>query len=318
MSPDKEPLIIITGPTAAGKTDTSIDLCKAINGEIISADSIQIYKHMNIGSAKILKEEMQGINHYLIDELNPDEAFSISIFKELASKYIRQIRNKGKIPVIVGGTGFYIQSVLYDVNFTKTANDESIRKELNEIASIKGASYLHDMLKEIDKDSADLIHENNVKRVIRAIEYYRLTGEKISKHNMTQKQNISPYNFAYFVITNNRDVLYERINKRVDLMMEKGLVDEVKKLIDMGYDTNLTSMQGLGYKEIVSYLKGEISLEEAVYIIKRDTRHFAKRQLTWFRREKDVTEINYANYDNNKDAVLNYMLSELKERRIIN
>ncbi len=295
----KPPLIILTGPTGVGKTDLSIQLAKKINGEIISADSIQVYRHFDIGSAKITPDEMQGVKHYLIDILNPEEEFNIYLFKQYASEAMREIYGKGRIPMIVGGTGFYIQSILYDIDFNSEENeDKTVREKYEHIAEEYGAEYLHGLLRTVDPDSADSIHPNNIKRVIRALEYYEHTGERISVHNEREAQKQSPYNFLYFVLNRNRDVLYERINKRVDKMVADGLVDEVKGLLDMGYSRNLVSMQGLGYKEIAAYLDGECSIEEAVELLKRDTRHFAKRQLTWFRREKSVRFINYEDYGN--------------------
>lgn len=295
----KPPLIILTGPTGVGKTDLSIQLAKKINGEIISADSIQVYRHFDIGSAKITPDEMQGVKHYLIDILNPEEEFNIYRFKQYASEAMREIYGKGRIPMIVGGTGFYIQSILYDIDFNSEENeDKTVREKYEHIAEEYGAEYLHGLLRTVDPDSADSIHPNNIKRVIRALEYYEHTGERISVHNEREAQKQSPYNFLYFVLNRNRDVLYERINKRVDKMVADGLVDEVKGLLDMGYSRNLVSMQGLGYKEIAAYLEGECSMEDAVELLKRDTRHFAKRQLTWFRREKSVRFINYEDYGN--------------------
>lgn len=295
----KPPLIILTGPTGVGKTDLSIQLAKKINGEIISADSIQVYRHFDIGSAKITPDEMQGVKHYLIDILNPEEEFNIYLFKQYASEAMREIYGKGRIPMIVGGTGFYIQSILYDIDFNSEENeDKTVREKYEHIAEEYGAEYLHGLLRTVDPDSADSIHPNNIKRVIRALEYYEHTGERISVHNEREAQKQSPYNFLYFVLNRNRDVLYERINKRVDKMIADGLVDEVKGLLDMGYSRNLVSMQGLGYKEIAAYLEGECSMEDAVELLKRDTRHFAKRQLTWFRREKSVRFINYEDYGN--------------------
>lgn len=285
---EKPPLIILTGPTAVGKTDLSIRLAKEINGEIISADSMQVYRRMNIGTAKITPAEMEGVPHHLIDILEPDEGFNVFLFKELAKRAIEEILSRGRVPVIVGGTGFYIQAVLYDIDFTDNDTDDGIRRELTQVYEQKGAEYLHGLLREIDPESAQDIHANNVKRVIRAIEFYRQTGKRISEHNAEQRVNESPYNFAYFVLNDDREVLYDRINRRIDKMMEAGLVKEVQGLMAEGLDRSLVSMQGLGYKEIIAYLKGELSLEEAVYILKRDTRHFAKRQLTWFRREKEV------------------------------
>lgn len=313
----RKPLIILTGPTAVGKTKLSISLAKAVNGEIISADSMQVYQGMDIGTAKITPEEMQGVKHYLIDELSPDTEFNVVKFKEYAMKYVQEIYAKGKVPIIVGGTGFYIQALLYDIQFDKTEDTHSYRGELEELAAEKGATYLHEMLKEIDPKSAETIHANNVKKVIRAIEFYHQNGYPISEHNEEQRQKESPFQAAYFVLNNERSILYERIDQRVDLMMKQGLVEEVQNLYDEGYDLSLVSMQGLGYKEIIRYFEGEISLEEAVYTIKRDTRHFAKRQITWFKRERDVIWINKQEFAEDEEQILNHMLGILKERTII-
>lgn len=309
----KKPLIILTGPTAAGKTKLSINLAKAINGEIISADSIQVYKHMDIGSAKITPDEMSGVKHYLVDILEPTEDFNIVLFQKYAKAAMKEIYAKGKIPIIVGGTGFYIQSVLYDIDFSESDEDNELRKELECLANEKGNDYLHNMLREVDPESAEAIHANNVKRVIRAIEYYRQTGEKISAHNETERQKESAYASCYFVLTDEREKLYTNIDKRVDIMVSDGLVDEVKSLIDMGCKRDSTAMQGLGYKEIVSYLENEISLDEAIYMIKRDTRHFAKRQLTWFRREKDVIWVEKDKFAYDDEKMLKYMIDKFSE-----
>lgn len=304
-------LIILTGPTAAGKTKLSIALAHAINGEIISADSMQVYKHMDIGSAKIRPEEMQGIKHYLVDILEPSEDFNIVLFQKYAKQAMKEIYAKGKTPILVGGTGFYIQSVLYDIDFQESGGDTALRAELEEIAKQKGAAHLHNMLKECDERAAEEIHENNIKRVIRAIEFFRQTGQKISEHNETERQKQSAYDARYFVLTDERQKLYADIDRRVDIMVENGLVDEVKKLLDMGCSRDSTAMQGLGYKEILSYLEGETTLDEAVYIIKRDTRHFAKRQLTWFRRERDVIWIEKNKFAYDEEKMLNYMLGAI-------
>ena len=312
-----EPLVILTGPTAVGKTDISIRLAKKINGEIISADSIQVYKYMNIGSAKITEAEKQGVPHYLIDEFEPDDDFNITVFKKKALRYMNDIYKKNKIPIIVGGTAFYIQSVLYNIQFSETKTDYQYRSYLEDLAKEKGPDYIHEMLREVDADSADLIHCNNVKRVIRALEFYKETGTPISKHNSMQRKKSSPYNFAYFVLNDYRDKLYERIDKRVDSMFEKGLIDEVKSLKAKGYDKSLISMQGIGYKEVFDYLDGITSLEETRYIIKRETRHFAKRQLTWFKRERDVSMINYYDFNYDKEKMLSYMTDYLKQKNII-
>ena len=283
-----KPLIILTGPTAVGKTELSIALAKSIGGEIISADSMQVYKFMDIGTAKIRPDEMQGVPHHLIDILEPDEAFNVAMFKELAKATVEEIYSRGHVPIVVGGTGFYIQALLYDIDFSEEDSNVSIRKELEDIVEERGAEFLHELLRKVDPESAEQIHANNVKRVIRALEYYRMHGEKISVHNAAERRKKSPYDFLYFVLTNDRKVLYDRIEKRIDKMIEEGLISEVDNLLKKGYDSSLVSMQGLGYKELIPYLKIECSLEEAVYILKRDTRHFAKRQLTWFRRERDV------------------------------
>ena len=309
----KKPLIILTGPTAVGKTELSVKLAKALQGEIISADSIQVYKYMDIGSAKVTKEEMEGVKHYLIDELMPDEEFNIFYFKEKAKEYVNEIYKNNHIPIVAGGTGFYIQSLLYDIEFKNEESNDQIRNELYQLYEKHGAAYIHNMLKEIDPESAAAIHENNVKRVIRAIEYYQLNGEKISTHNNREKQKNSPYKFKYYCLNMDRKLLYERINKRVDIMVENGLVEEVKSLLNMGYSKNLVSMQGIGYKEIILYLEGNITLEEAVEMIKQETRRFAKRQLTWFRREKEVTFINYEDFDFDKEKVLEFMINDINQ-----
>ncbi|MCR5737852.1 MAG: tRNA (adenosine(37)-N6)-dimethylallyltransferase MiaA [Eubacterium sp.] len=313
----KKKLVIITGPTAVGKTELSIRLAKAIDGEIISADSIQVYKGMNIGSAKITPEEMQGVPHYLIDELTPDQEFNVHQFQLLTKQYMDRIYTKNKIPIIVGGTGFYIQSVLYDIQFDATEENHEYRDFLEAEAAKDGGKALYEKLKEIDPASCETIHANNVKRVIRALEYYHETGKKISEHNEEQRQNESPYQFCYFVLNTDRQILYDRINQRVNLMVEQGLEGEVQKLLEQGYAETLPSMQGIGYKEMIAYLKGECSLEEAIYQIKLNTRHFAKRQLTWFRREKEVTMVDYLQFQNDKNQILDYMLTCLKERGII-
>lgn len=313
----KKPLVVLTGPTAVGKTKLSIDLAKALGGEIISADSMQVYKHMDIGSAKITEKEMDGVPHHLIDVLSPFEEFHIVRFQELAKKAVEDIYSRGRIPVFVGGTGFYIQAVTKDIDFTEGEEDKEYREELSRLAAEKGNEFLHEMLRNIDPKSAEEIHANNVKRVIRALEFYKENGFPISQHNEEQKQNETPYNLAYFVLNASRELLYERIDRRVDEMMENGLMEEVQKLKDMGCRRDMTSMQGLGYKEILSFLEGEVPLEEAVRILKRDTRHFAKRQLTWFRRESDVIWVDKDKFSFDEEKILEYMLSVCKEREII-
>lgn len=311
-----KPLVILAGPTAVGKTELSIRLAKRINGAIISADSMQVYKYMDIGSAKIMPDEMEGVKHYLIDELDPSDEFNIVRFQQMAKDALKEIYANGQIPIVAGGTGFYIQALLYDIDFTHQDSDEAFRKEMSDYAAEYGAEALHEKLKEIDPVSYKTIHANNTKRVIRALEYYRMTGQPISAHNEQEHQKVSPYNFAYFVLTDDRKHLYDRIDYRVDLMMKKGLADEVKNLYDMGYHKDMVSMQGLGYKELLSYLDGECSLEEAVYIIKRETRHFAKRQLTWFRRERDVIWLDKSAYQYNDQRILTDMCRMLQEKGI--
>lgn len=307
----KKPLIILTGPTAVGKTKASIGLAKAVDGEIISADSMQVYRHMDIGSAKIKPEEMEGIPHHLIDVLEPDDEFHVVKFQQLAKKAMREIWERGHIPIVTGGTGFYIQALLYDIDFDENEKEDAYRKELEAYAREHGAESLHEKLALVDPASAEMIHPNNVKRVIRALEFYEQTGKRISEHNETQRQRESPYAFAYFVLTDDRAHLYERIDRRVDQMIEEGLVNEVQALKDKGYTKQLVSMQGLGYKEILDYLNGNCTLEEAIYTIKRDTRHFAKRQLTWFKRERDVIWIDKQASDYEEEQILDEMLSKL-------
>lgn len=304
-------LIVLTGPTAVGKTALSIALAKAIGGEIISADSMQVYKYMDIGSAKIRPEEMDGVRHYLVDILDPHEDFNVFMFQKYAKEAIKQIYANEHIPILVGGTGFYIQSVLYDIDFTESTMDEKYRNGLEAIAMQDGPEALFTKLKEVDPESATAIHPNNVKRVIRALEYYHQTGEKISSHNEEERNKTSPYDFTYFVLNDDRNVLYHNIDLRVDKMIANGLVDEVAGLKAMGLKKTDVSMQGLGYKEILSYLDDEIDLDRAIYLIKRDTRHFAKRQLTWFRREKDVIMVDKQDFSHDDKKILDYMIAEI-------
>lgn len=313
----KKPLIILTGPTAVGKTKLSIQLAKMAGASVISADSMQVYRHMDIGTAKIKKTEMQKIPHYLIDVLEPTEDFHVVKFQEYAGNCMKDIYGQGRIPLIVGGTGFYIQALLYDIDFTSEQEDKEYRAWLEQISREQGAHALHEMLALADPQAAENIHENNIKRVIRALEFHHLSGQKISEHNDAERKKESPYNFAYFVLNDERTLLYQRINERVEQMIVQGLVDEVKMLQDMGCSRQMVSMQGLGYKEILAYLEGACTLEEAVYQIKRDTRHFAKRQLTWFRREREVTWINKPDFGYDNDKILAYMQEELIRKGII-
>lgn len=304
----KIPLIILTGPTAVGKTALSIELAKDLNAEIISADSMQIYEYMDIGSAKVTKEEMDGVTHHMIDEVKPDFPFSVSEFQDRANKYIKEVANKGKNVLVTGGTGLYLNSLIYNMDFAKSNSNSKIREELEKELNEKGIDYMHDKLKLLDSEAACRIHKNNTKRVIRALEVC-LDGKK-----MQDFSNDLRYNEGYLpiiiVLNRDREILYNRINKRVDIMMESGLIEEVKKLLSMGYDKNLISMQGIGYKEIIKYLEGEYTLDEAVEIIKRDSRRYAKRQITWFKRYKDSEWFDLEKYDNMellKEDIMNFI-----------
>lgn len=302
----KTPIIILTGPTAVGKTELSIKLAKSLNAEIISADSMQIYEYMDIGSAKVTKDEMNGVPHYLIDEVKPDFSFSVSEFQERANKYIKEITEKGKNVLVTGGTGLYLNSLIYNMDFAKSDANNELRESLRLELEEHGIDYMHEKLRALDIDSANRIHKNNTKRVIRALEVC-LSGEKMNDFSNDLKFN-EKYNPIIIVLNRERQHLYQRINKRVDIMMEGGLVEEVKKLLSLGYTKDMISMQGIGYKEIIKYLDDEYSFDEAVEIIKRDSRRYAKRQLTWFRR-----------YDNAKWFNLDeYSDKEILEKEIIN
>jgi tRNA dimethylallyltransferase len=296
-------VIVIVGPTASGKTNLSIELAKRLNGEIISADSMQIYKHMDIGTAKPTIDEMQGIKHYLIDEVLPNEEFNVVKFKELAEKYIEEILAKGKLPIIAGGTGLYISSLVDNINFSESQCDWELREELKKEVDEFGAEYLHNKLKQVDEEAANNIHPNNIKRVIRALEVYYQTQKPISYHNEMSRRVPSKYKFMLIGLTMDRQYLYERINKRVDIMLKNGLVQEVKYLVENGFSESITAIQGIGYKEILAYLVGKYSLEEAVEIIKRDSRRYAKRQLTWFRRIKEIKWFNIDDCGNNHNII---------------
>ncbi|MDD7177040.1 MAG: tRNA (adenosine(37)-N6)-dimethylallyltransferase MiaA [Lachnospiraceae bacterium] len=307
-------VVILTGPTAVGKTALSIALAKALDTGIISADSMQVYKHMDIGSAKVTPEEMQDVPHALVDVYEPGEEFHVVQFQHDAKAAMERLWAQGRLPLVVGGTGFYIQALLYDIDFTTEDADRALREKYENLAATQGPDALHEMLRTVDPQSAKDIHPNNVKRVIRALEFYEKTGTPISAHNEKERAKKSPYGFAYFVLTDQRERLYARIDARVDAMMAQGLLDEVRALKEMGYTRDCVAMQGLGYKELLAYLDGECSLEEAVYIIKRDTRHFAKRQLTWFRRERDVIWVDKSSFDYDDEKILKYMLEEIEKR----
>ncbi len=311
----KKPMIVLTGPTAVGKTDLSLRLAGEIGGEIVSADSMQVYRHMDIGSAKIRPDEMQGVPHHLVDVLEPEEEFNVVRFQQMAKEACAGIWERGRIPVITGGTGFYIQALLYDIDFGQGEGGGDYRAWLEAMAASGQGQLLHQMLAQVDPASAAAIHENNVKRVIRALEYYEETGERISDHNEEQRRRESPYSFLYAVLTRDRAALYERIDRRVDRMLEEGLVGEVEALRARGCTRQMVSMQGLGYKEIFDYLDGRTSLSEAVRVLKRDTRHFAKRQLTWFRRERDA--VFYSLDDSSEEEILGRILTDARKAGVL-
>lgn len=313
---EKKPLMILTGPTAVGKTDLSLQLARAVEGEIVSADSMQVYRHMDIGSAKILPEERQGIPHHLIDCRDPWEEFHVVEFQREAKAAMEEIWARGHLPIVAGGTGFYIQALLRDIDFTETGGNPACREALEKEAAEAGPESLHARLAQVDPEAAGQIHPHNVKRVIRALEYFHDTGEPISVHNERERQRKSPYNYAYFVLNRNRPELYRRIDLRVDQMMEAGLLDEVRRLRQMGCTRQMVSMQGLGYQELLEYLDGELSLESAVEKIKRETRHYAKRQITWFKREPDVIWLNREEYPDTAEF-LAVILEECRKRGII-
>ena len=311
----KKPLIVIGGPTACGKTGFSIKLAKEIGGEIISADSMQVYRYMDIGTAKVTPEEADGVPHYLIDEFDPDEEYNVMLFQQKAKTYMEQIWAKGKVPILVGGTGFYINALLYDNDFTETDNDTSYREECYRLAQEQGPEVLYERLKEIDPEYAAIMHANNVKRVTRALEYHYLTGQKFSEHNAEQKEKETPYDAAVIILSMDREKLYERIELRIDIMMEQGLLEEVKGLLDKGYTPDLVSMQGIGYKEFIPYFNGECTLEEAVTQLKTNTRRFAKRQLTWFRRQIEGLWVDMSS--STGEEAMEEVLDYLKQQKVL-
>ncbi len=309
---NKKPLIVIEGPTAVGKSDVGVEVAKRIGGEIISADSMQVYKYMDIGTGKITEEEMQGILHYMLSVCDPRESFDISRYVEGAKKALKKIYENGNIPIIVGGTGFYIQAVTHDIDFSEGSPETKYRNELEELAVRKGNIYLHDILKKVDVESAEAIHPNNVKKVIRALEYYKTTGEKLSLKNERDKKQVSPYDLQVFFLNMDRGKLYERTELRVDKMVESGLLNEVKALKNMGLTRDHVSMQGLGYKEILDYFAGKTSLEEALAILKKNTRHYAKRQLTWFNHDPDARKVMREDYGNDNVEIAEHIVSVIR------
>jgi tRNA dimethylallyltransferase len=315
MDKKEDNLLIISGPTAVGKTQISIEVAKKLNGEIISADSMQIYKYMNIGAAKISNMEMQGIHHHLIDIVEPHESFTVVDFKERALYAINAIRENNKLPILVGGTGLYIDSILYDLNFTDANKDEDYRTYLQELAKDKGNTCVHEMLKDIDYASYLKLHPNNLKRVIRALEVYKVSGKPFSFFEESSSEYSINSNVHFFVLTMNREKLYERINYRVDKMIEMGLIEEVRSLKDKGYTPDMQSMKGIGYKEILYYLNGELSLEDAIMMIKKGSRNYAKRQLTWFRKNPKVQWLDKDSFKT-EDEIINYIISKVNEGKI--
>ena len=308
----KTPLLIIAGPTATGKSASAVELALRMGGEVISADSMQVYRGMDIGSAKVTREEMRGVPHHLIDCVDPDETWNVVRFKEQASLAVRDIADRGKLPIVCGGTGFYIQALLYDIDFTQMEENAPLRKRLSDMAAEKGPEAVHALLAQRDPASAAAIHPGNVKRVIRALEFIEESGRSIAVHNAEQREKQSAYRSVFFVLTMDRAKLYERIDRRVDIMMQQGLLEEVTRLRDMGIARDSTAMQGIGYKQIYGFLEGEYDLEEAVRLIKRDTRHFAKRQLTWFRREKEVLWVDTDRFAN-REEMWDYMQETAQE-----
>ncbi len=309
----RPPLIVIEGPTAVGKSDIAVKLAKTIGGEIISADSMQVYRGMDIGTGKIKPEEMSGIRHYMIDVTDPGDEYDISRYTAAAKEALFEIYKKGMYPIIAGGTGFYIQALVKDIDFSKGSPEESYRRELEEYAEKNGAASLHEMLADVDRDSADAIHQNNIKKVIRALEYYRETGEPLSEKNRRDREKESPYDVLEFFINEDRKVLYRKIEKRVDGMLSEGLVSEVDRLREQGLRKECVSMQGLGYKEIIEYLDGEVSLEEAVDTLKKRTRHYAKRQITWFTHQGDPIEVRREDHGNDNDKIAEYIAGIVTE-----
>lgn len=303
-------LTVILGPTAVGKTELAIELAKKVGGEIVSADSMQIYRYMDIGTAKPTKEEQQGIKHYMIDIIDPDEDFSVANYQVLAKKYIKEVQERNKIPILSGGTGLYINSVCYNYTFSEHDKDEELRQELKKQALEYGNEYLHSKLKKFDPISANKIHPNNLRRIIRALEVCLKTGKPFSYYEEMTKKQKSPYELVMIGMTMEREKLYERINRRVEIMIEKGFVEEVKNLLAMGYSKDLNSMQGLGYRQIIEYLEGERSLDETINLIARDTRRYAKRQYTWFLRDKSIIWFDVAKED--KKKVIEYIVKMIE------
>lgn len=310
-------LVVVAGPTAVGKSETAVSLAREINGAVISADSMQVYRGMDIGTAKITKREMGGIPHFGIDICDPTQNYDVTEFVSMAHSAMDTVYSEGKVPIICGGTGFYIQALAYDIDFGKEEPDQGFRKELADFADRYGTQALHERLERIDPRSAQAIPEGNVKRVIRAIEYYRNHGNPISEHNEKERRRKSPYDLLFFVLTDDRKRLYDRIDARVDQMMDAGLCDEARRIYEMIGDLDCTASRAIGYREMFSYFRGEMGLEEAVDKIKQNSRHFAKRQLTWFRRYPEVIWIDRRQYPDT-DSVVRYMTDRMRENEHTN
>ena len=310
----REPMVVIAGPTASGKSEIAAHLSREIGGEVVSADSMQVYRHMDIGSAKTTREEMLGVPHHLIDVAEPDEEFHVVRYQELAREAVRKIHERGRIPVLCGGTGFYIQAVLREIDFTASGPDEALRNELEEYAGRHGNEALFRILKEEDPLAAEVLHPNNRKRVIRAIEFIRSRGRSITLQNEAESKKEDVFDTLFCVITDDRDYLYRKIESRVDFMLEAGLVDEVRFLLAAGYGPELVSMQGIGYKETASYLRGELTYGDFVTLLKKNTRHYAKRQLTWFRREKEAVWIDRRDYGRDSGVIADAIAGMVRKK----
>jgi tRNA dimethylallyltransferase len=311
----KEKLIVILGPTSVGKTKVSVDIAKKLKSEIISTDSMQIYKKMNIGTAKVTEEEKSGIKHHMIDLIDPGEEFTVYDYQNQSLKIIDRLIKEDKTPILVGGSGLYINSILYDLDFNKVSSNEEVRNKYYEIEKTKGKEYLYDLLEKRDPEAAKKIHPNNIKRVVRALEVTEITGEKYSENSNFRKYS-EKYDFIIIGLEMNRKLLYNRINARVDEMIKEGLFDEVKELYQEGYDNTYQSMQAIGYKEVIDYIERKTSKEEAVRLIKRNTRRFAKRQITWFKSDDRIKWFDISDYRNTYNSTLNKILSYIKERGV--
>lgn len=294
-------IIIVCGPTAVGKTKYAIEIAKAFNGEIISADSMQLYKHMDIGSAKPTQEELAQVKHYLVDEVDPKEMFSVAEYQKRAKLAIKNVFLNGKTPVVSGGTGLYVNSLIYDMDFSIQPLSTDYRKDLEKLANEKGNEFVHGLLAEKDKDAAERIHPNSVRRVIRALEMIHL-GDKVKPFEASFVKT-NDYSYVIIGLSRNREEMYDRINERVDILLKKGLVAEVRGLLDMGLTETDISMKGIGYKEIIGYLKGEYDLEFAIDLVKKNSRHYAKRQMTWFKRYENINWFNLSEYKNDELAI---------------